>query len=85
VNVGNDQEISIRDLAERIVQRTHSQSPIHFMSYKDAYGEEFDDVTHRRPELNKLRALTGFTPEWTLVDTLGDLTERESAKIRRVA
>lgn len=85
VNVGNDQETSIRDLAELIVQRTRSQSPIHFMSYKDAYGEEFDDVTHRRPELNKLRALTGFRPEWKLVDTLDDLAERECAKIRRVA
>lgn len=85
VNVGNDQEISIRDLAELIVQRTHSTSPLHFISYKDAYGEEFDDVTHRRPVLNKLRALTGFVPEWGLRDTLDDLIERERAKIRRAA
>ena len=67
------------------MQRAHSHSPIHFISYKDAYGEEFEDVTHRRPELNKLRALTGFSPEWTLVDTLDDLTARESAKNRRAA
>lgn len=85
VNVGNDQEISIRDLAELIVQRTHSTSPLHFISYKDAYGEEFDDVTHRRPVLNKLRALTGFIPEWGLRDTLDDLIERERAKNRRAA
>jgi len=85
VNVGNDQEISIRDLAELIVQRTHSTSPLHFISYKDAYGEEFDDVTHRRPVLNKLRALTGFVPEWKLRDTLDDLIERERAKNRRAA
>ncbi|MHB1187682.1 NAD-dependent epimerase/dehydratase family protein [Thiobacillus sp.] len=85
VNVGNDQEISIRDLADLIVQRTHSASPLHFISYKDAYGEEFEDVTHRRPVLNKLRALTAFEPEWTLNDTLDDLIERECAKNRRVA
>jgi len=85
VNVGNDQEISIRDLAERVVQRADSNSPIHFMSYKDAYGEEFDDVTHRRPVLNKLKALTGFEPVWGLDNTLDDLIERASAKIRRVA
>ncbi|MBU1394732.1 MAG: GDP-mannose 4,6-dehydratase [Gammaproteobacteria bacterium] len=85
VNVGNDQEISIRDLAERVVQRADSNSPIHFMSYKDAYGEEFDDVTHRRPVLNKLKALTGFEPVWDLDNTLDDLIERASAKIRRVA
>jgi UDP-glucose 4-epimerase len=85
VNVGNDQEISIRNLAELIVRRTHSASPLHFMSYKDAYGEEFEDVTHRRPELNKLRALTDFAPEWTLNDTLDDLIENETAKNLRVA
>lgn len=85
VNVGNDQEISIRDLATRIVKRANSSSPLHFMSYKDAYGEEFEDVTHRRPELNKLRALTGFEPEWTLSDTLDDLIERVQKTNLRVA
>jgi UDP-glucose 4-epimerase len=85
INVGNDQEISIRDLAQLIVDRADSASPLQFMSYKDAYGEEFEDVTHRRPVLNKLRALTGFEPEWTLNQTLDDLIEKESRKIRRVA
>lgn len=85
VNVGNDQEISIRDLAELVVQRTHSTSPLHYISYKDAYGDEFDAVTHRRPVLNKLKALTGFMPEWGLRDTLDDLIERERAKNRRAA
>ena len=85
VNVGNDQEISIRALAALIVQRAQSASSLRFISYKDAYGEEFEDVTHRRPELNKLRALTGFAPEWTLSDTLDDLIERECAKNLRVA
>jgi UDP-glucose 4-epimerase len=85
VNVGNDQEISIRDLAELIVQRSHSSSPLRYISYRDAYGEEFEDVTHRRPVLNKLQALTGFAPEWTLNDTLDDLIKRESTKILRVA
>ena len=85
VNVGNDQEISIRDLAAMIVKRSHSPSPLHFMSYQDAYGLEFEDVKHRRPELNKLRTLTAFEPEWTLSDTLDDLIERARAKNLRVA
>jgi UDP-glucose 4-epimerase len=85
VNVGNEQEISIRDLAERIILRAQGASPVRFISYKDAYGEEFEDVTHRRPVLNKLRALTGFVPEWSLDDTLDDLIERERAKILRAA
>lgn len=85
VNVGNDQEISIRDLADLVMQRAHSSSPLHFICYKDAYGEEFEDVTHRRPVLNKLRALTGFEPAWTLSDTLNDLIERRRANNLRAA
>ena len=85
VNVGNDQEISIRGLAELVVKRARSSSPLQFISYQDAYGEEFEDVTHRRPMLNKLRALTGFTPEWTLNETLDDLIQRECANNRRAA
>ncbi len=85
VNVGNEQEISIRDLAELIVRRSGSSSALRFVSYRDAYGEEFEDVSHRRPVLDKLRALTGFAPEWTLAETLDDLIERERGKNRRVA
>ena len=85
VNVGNDQEISIRGLAELIVQRANSCSPLQYISYKDAYGEEFEDVTHRRPVLNKLRALTCCIPAWTLEETLDDLIQRECARNLRAA
>jgi len=85
VNVGNDQEISIRDLAEQVAQRARSSSPLRFISSQDAYGDEFENATHRRPQLNKLRALTGFTPEWTLGDTLDELIEIERARNLRVA
>ncbi|MFN3749856.1 MAG: NAD-dependent epimerase/dehydratase family protein [Thiobacillus sp.] len=85
VNVGNDQAIAIRDLAAQIVQRTHSHSPIHFIPCQEACGEEFDDVAHRRPQLNKLKALTGFAPAWRLDDTLDDLIRHACTEIRRVA
>lgn len=77
VNVGNDQEISIESLARLVIERAGSRSGIRHASYKEAYGEEFEDVTHRRPVLDKLRRLTGFEPRWTLVDTLDDLISRE--------
>jgi UDP-glucose 4-epimerase len=85
VNVGNDQEISIRGLAELTIGRAHSSSSLSFISYQEAYGEEFEDVTHRRPVLDKMRALTGFTPQWKLSDTLDDLIAKERAKHRCVA
>lgn len=80
VNVGNDQEIAIRDLAQMIRENANSRSKITLVPYLDAYGEEFDDVTHRRPELGKLRELTGFEPKWKLADTIDELVQRERAK-----
>ena len=79
VNVGNDQEISIENLARLVIERAGSRSEIRRISYKEAYGEEFEDVSHRRPVLDKLRRLTGFVPKWRLVDTLDDLIARETA------
>lgn len=85
VNVGNEAEISIRALAELIVARAQSKSPLHFVSCRDAYGEDFDEVGHRRPVVNKLRALTAFTPAWSLVDSLDDLIERARGRGLRAA
>jgi UDP-glucose 4-epimerase len=77
VNVGNDHEIAIKEFAQLVVQRAQSTSSIQFQSYKEAYGVAFEDVSHRRPVLTKLRALTGFEPEWQLVETIDDLIQRE--------
>lgn len=76
VNVGNDQEITIKDFAQLVVDRAKSASPIRFLSYEEAYGVAFEDVSHRRPNLTKLRELTGFEPQWTLVNTIDDLIHR---------
>jgi UDP-glucose 4-epimerase len=62
VNVGNDQEISIEDLARIVRERAHSVSPIQFVSYDQAYAPGFEDMQRRVPSLKKLAALTGFRP-----------------------
>jgi UDP-glucose 4-epimerase len=80
INVGNDREISIRELAELIRERAHSQSPLKFIPYLEAYGEQFEDMPHRRPNLEKLRSLTKYRPRWTLERTLDDLIERARNK-----
>lgn len=77
VNVGNDYEISISDLAQRIIDRSKSSSKITYLSYEMAYGVEFEDITHRRPVLEKLFRLTGFSPQWTLDATIDQLIEQE--------
>ncbi|HEX5791170.1 MAG TPA: NAD-dependent epimerase/dehydratase family protein, partial [Luteolibacter sp.] len=75
VNVGNDREISILDLAKLVIERSDSDSCIEFVPFDQAYGEHFDHITQRRPDLGKLKRLTGFTPEWSLEDTIDDLLE----------
>lgn len=79
VNVGNDREISITNLAELVIARAKSDSTLQYRTYEEAYGESFEDITHRRPILDKLYKLTSFRPLWTLEQTLDDLiiTERE--------
>lgn len=77
VNVGNDHEISIQALAELVIARAGSSSPILHVPYRDAYGEEFEDIHHRRPVLAKLTRLTGFVPRWQLTETIDDLIRRE--------
>jgi UDP-glucose 4-epimerase len=73
VNVGNDREISIQGLAEMVIERSNSESSIHHISYEDAYGIDFEDISHRRPDITKLKALTGFSPKWSLEESLDAL------------
>jgi UDP-glucose 4-epimerase len=73
VNVGNTREISILDLARLVIARTESTSSIKFVPFDQAYGEHFDQITQRKPNVNKLKRLTGFTPKWTLENTIDDL------------
>lgn len=73
VNVGADREISINDLAQLVKQHANSNSSIDYMDYKDAYGMNFRDINHRRPDLNYLQSLTGCTPEFSLEDTIDSL------------
>jgi UDP-glucose 4-epimerase len=73
VNVGNDREISIQGLAEMVIARSNSQSSIEHISYEDAYGVDFEDITHRRPDISKLKVLTGYSPKWSLEESLDTL------------
>jgi UDP-glucose 4-epimerase len=79
VNVGNDREISINDLAQLIVDRSGSKSRIQHMPLLQAYGEDFEDIRRRRPALERLRTLTGFKHKFTLEQTIDDLIASKRA------
>jgi UDP-glucose 4-epimerase len=76
-NVGSDQEIEIKALAERVRELTGSSSEITFLPYDEAYEEGFEDMPRRVPDTSKLRDLVGFAPTMTLNDILASVIEFE--------
>jgi UDP-glucose 4-epimerase len=69
-NVGNNREISINDLADRVKALTGSPSDIVHITYDQAYSEGFEDLRRRVPDASKLRKLIGFAPDRELEATL---------------
>jgi nucleoside-diphosphate-sugar epimerase len=82
-NVGSEERISINGLASRVREITGSSSPIEYIAYDDVYGIGIEDMLHRIPSTAKLRAATGWSPERTLDDILGDVLayERDRSEV----
>ncbi|MGH9947300.1 MAG: NAD-dependent epimerase/dehydratase family protein [Pyrinomonadaceae bacterium] len=73
INLGNDQEISILGLAERAISLTGSKSEIKYVSYEEAYGDGFEDMRRRVPNLAKAKRLIGYQPTRSLDDIINDV------------
>jgi len=69
-NLGNEEEVSIRELAERVKASTGSASPIVTIPYDQAYESGFEDMPRRVPDISKVRALIGFEPKVKLDEIL---------------
>ncbi|MCK6553700.1 GDP-mannose 4,6-dehydratase [Candidatus Binatia bacterium] len=70
VNIGNDEEVTMTGLAERIKSQTGSASPIVYVPYDVAYARGFEDMQRRVPSLEKLERLVGDRPRTALRDIL---------------
>ena len=79
-NIGNDAEISILDLAVRVIQRTDSDSRIALIPYEDAYADGFEELGRRQPDTTALRELTGWAVLRTLDDAIDDVVAYEMAQ-----
>jgi UDP-glucose 4-epimerase len=79
-NVGNDEEITIGDLALRVRELAKSSSPIEHLPYAQAFAEGFEDMQRRVPDIGKIRALIGFQPEVRLDAILTHVIEHERRK-----
>lgn len=65
-NIGNTEEITIEDLANKIKQMTKSKSKIDYIPYTDAYEEGFEDMRRRVPDINKIYETIGYAPKYNL-------------------
>lgn len=61
-NIGNGEEISIRDLALRVRKMTDSSSELRFVPYEQAFDRTFEDMPRRVPDITKLRRLVSYEP-----------------------
>lgn len=77
-NVGNDQEISILELAKRVVAATGSKSDIKLVPFDEAFGPDFEDMSRRVPNLKKLRS----TIAWNDLRGIDDILETTIKQIR---
>lgn len=77
LNIGSVEEVSIVTLARRIKQATGSASEIVFIPYNEAYGEGFEDMPRRVPDLSKIERMLGWRPEATLDVILDEVIEHE--------
>lgn len=69
-NIGNDEEVSILELARRVREATGSSSAIDLIPYDQAYSEGFEDMPRRVPDLTKVRNLLGYEPKMKLNDII---------------
>lgn len=65
-NVGNPEEISIKELAERVLQHVNPSGFFELIAYSQAYPAGFEDMMRRKPSIEKLVKVTGFQPRTTL-------------------
>jgi UDP-glucose 4-epimerase len=63
INIGSTQEISIGDLAKKVREVSGSNSEIRFISYEEAYPDDFEDMRRRAPDVTLLKSLTGSYPK----------------------
>jgi UDP-glucose 4-epimerase len=65
-NVGGTGEVTIKELAEKVIERTSSKSIIKNISYSDAYPSGFEDMQRRVPDITKIKNAIGWQPTYTL-------------------
>ena len=79
INIGNNFEISINDLAKKVIAQTNSKSEIVYVPYDQAYGEGFEDMERRVPNIELIKSLVGWQPKRDLSTMISDIAISSTA------
>ena len=74
-NVGNNHQISIMNLAKKVIEIIGSKSEISKLPYSEAYPEGFEDMQRRVPDISKIKNVLGWSPEIGLVQIIRDIAD----------
>ncbi len=69
-NIGGTEEVTILELAQRVIETLGSKSKVEFIPYSEAYAPGFDDMRRRKPVVEKLASTTGFRPQTSLAEII---------------
>jgi len=72
-NIGGEEEISMTDLAKRVISLTNSSSKIEYLPYSKAYPAGFEETMRRVPDTSKIRFMTGWKSEFSLDEIIKDI------------
>jgi UDP-glucose 4-epimerase len=75
INIGNDFEISINNLAKKVIAETNSKSEIVYVPYEEAYGDGFEDMERRVPNIELIKSLVGWEPQRNLSSMISDIAD----------
>jgi UDP-glucose 4-epimerase len=74
-NIGNNHEVSILELARRVIEQTGSSSSVRKIPYEEAYSVGFEDMQRRIPDITKIKEVVGWEPKLSLNEIISDVAD----------
>ena len=81
-NIGSDNEITIRALAEKVKHLTDSRSEIQFVPYEEAYQEGFEDMQRRVPDISRIQQLIGYRPTQDIDEIIRSVIDYQDDRLK---
>lgn len=74
-NIGQTEEISIKELAKLVIETSESDSDLKFLSHEDVFGDKFEDPSRRTPNIDKIVEATGIKPSYDIKTMIKEIVE----------